>query len=254
MTPPGNVNHFSSESREYSYARPKYPNDLFKFLDEITPSKDLAWDCATGNGQAAISLCKYFKKVIASDASKNQIDNAFDRDNINYEVFLAEKPNIQNNSVNLITVAMAVHWFDFEMFYREARRVSRSSGIIALWAYGMQKISPEIDKISERLNVGGDILGNYWPKEVKFVKEEYKTIPFPFKEIKAPKFEIKVDWNLNNLFDYMQTWSAVKRFYAKNKCDPLSVVKEDLKNLWGKDDEIKLVKWDLNLRVGSIDS
>ena len=147
---------------------------------------------------------------------------------------------------------MAVHWFDFEMFYREARRVSRSSGIIALWAYGMQKIRPEIDKISERLNVGGDILGNYWPKEVKFVKEEYKTIPFPFKEIAVPKFEIEVDWNLNNLLDYMQTWSAVKRFYAENKYDPLSVVKEDLKNLWGKDDEIKLVKWDLNLRVGNI--
>jgi SAM-dependent methyltransferase len=251
---PGTVNHFSSESREYSYARPKYPEDLFKFLNEITPVKDLAWDCATGNGQAAISLCKYFKKVIASDASKNQIDNAFDRDNINYEVFPAEKPNIQNSSVNLITVAMAVHWFDFEKFYREARRVSRSSGRIALWAYGMQKISPEIDKISERLNVGGDILGNYWSKEVKFVKEEYKTIPFPFKEIDVPKFEIKVYWDLNNLFDYMQTWSAVKRFYAENRYDPLSLVKEDLKNLWGKDDEIKLVKWDLNLRVGCIDS
>ena len=81
---PDTANHFSSKSREYSYARPKYPEDLFKFLNEITPVKDLAWDCATGNGQAAISLCKYFKKVIASDASKNQIDNAFDRDNINY--------------------------------------------------------------------------------------------------------------------------------------------------------------------------
>ena len=112
------TDHFSSKSREYSYSRPFYPKDLFEFLQEITPNKRIAWDCATGNGQAAIGLCRYFRNVIASDVSKNQIANKFHRNNITYEVFSAEKPNIQDNSVDLITVAEAIHWFDFEKFYR----------------------------------------------------------------------------------------------------------------------------------------
>jgi ubiquinone/menaquinone biosynthesis C-methylase UbiE len=128
------VNHFSSKSEEYSFSRPAYPDSLFKFLNEITLNKDLVWDCATGNGQAAIGLCKYFKKVIASDASKSQINNRFQRDNITNYVFPAENTNLQENSVNLITVDQAVHWFDFEIFHREVRRVGTRNGIIAVWS------------------------------------------------------------------------------------------------------------------------
>ncbi|MDQ4074134.1 MAG: class I SAM-dependent methyltransferase [Thermoproteota archaeon] len=252
------IDHFSSKSKEYSFSRPLYPDNLFQYLSEITPNKDLAWDCATGNGQAAISLCKYFKKVIASDASKGQIDNRFEKDNnsnIDYDVFPAENANIRDNSVDLITVAQAIHWFDFEDFYREVRRVSkRNNGIIAIWSYGMHKVTPEIDRISEKLNVGGDILGNYWSPETKYIKENYETIPFPFREISSPKFEIKVNWNLEEIFNYMNTWSSVKRFQREKGYSPLDLVKKDIKNLWGKEDEHKLVRWNINLRIGFVHS
>lgn len=248
------TDHFSSKSREYSYARPLYPEDLFKFLYEITPNKYVAWDCATGNGQAAIGLCKYFRNVIASDASTNQIANTFHRNNIVYAVFSAEKPRIQDDKVDLITVAEAIHWFDFNKFYSEAKRVSRRNAIMAVWSYGMHKIDSEIDKINARLDVGGQILGSYWPKETRYVKEEYRTIPFPFKEISTPRFEMSVNWSFDDLINYMQTWSAVKRFQIDKKYDPLSLVKQDLKELWGKKEEEKQVKWDLNLRVGIIQS
>lgn len=246
------TDHFSSKSREYSYSRPFYPEDLFEFLQEITPNKYIAWDCATGNGQAAIGLCRYFRNVIASDVSKNQIANGFPRNNITYEIFSAEKPSIQDNSVDLITVAEAIHWFDFEKFYREATRVSRRNAIIAVWSYGMHKIDSEIDKISERLDVDGEILGSYWPKEAKYVKEEYKTIPFPFKELSTPRFEMSVYWSLDDVISYMQTWSAVKRFKIEKKYDPMSLVWQDLKKLWRNKDEKKLIKWSLNLRAGII--
>lgn len=167
------TDQFSSKSREYSYSRPFYPKDLFEFLQEITPNKHIAWDCATGNGQAAIGLRRYFRNVIASDVSKNQIANRFHRNNITFEGFSAEKPNMQDNSVDLITVAQAIHWFDFEKFYREVTRVSGRNAIIAVWSYGMHKIHTEIDKISKRLDVDGEILGSYWSKEVKYIKEEY---------------------------------------------------------------------------------
>src|SRR6478735_5619939 len=128
------------------------------------------------------------------------------------EMFPAEKANIQDNSVDLITVAQAAHWFDLDEFYNEVTRVSKNNGILAIWSYGIHKIDDDIDKISEKLNVGGDILGRYWPRETNYVKEDYKTIPFPFQEIPSPKFEMTVNWNLDDLVSYMQTWSAVKRF------------------------------------------
>src|ERR1051325_7388995 len=123
----GFIDDFSSKSKEYSFSRPDYPDNLFKFLSDITPNKDLVWDCATGNGQAAIGLGKYFKKVIASDASKNQIENRFERENILYQVFPAEEAatNISDNSIDLVTVATALHWFDFNRFYNEVNRVSK---------------------------------------------------------------------------------------------------------------------------------
>ena len=248
------VDHFSSTSRAYSFSRPIYPDVLYKFLNDITPNKDMAWDCATGNGQAAIGLCKYFKNVIASDASKGQLEYQFNRNNIMYEMFPAEKANIQDNSVDLITVAQGAHWFDLDKFYNEVTRISKSNGVLAIWSYGKHKIDNNIDKISKKLNVGGDILGRYWPSETNYVKEDYKTIPFPFKEIPSPKFEMTVNWHLNDLVNYMQTWSAVKRFNTEKKFNPLSLVIEDLERLWGKHDKRKVVKWDINLRVGKIQS
>lgn len=173
-------------------------------------------------------------------------------DYIVYNVFYAEKTHIHNSSIDLIMAAMAVHWFDFKRFYGEVRRVGRRNGIIAVWSYGMHTISPKIDKISERLNFGGDILGSYWSKEIIYVHEEHKTIPFPFRDIESPRFEMKVNWSLVDLFNYMQTWSAVKKFYMEKKYNPLYLVREDFVNLWGKGDEHKIVRWIINLRVGII--
>lgn len=249
------ADHFSTKSKEYSFSRPHYPESLYNFLYEITPHKEIVWDCATGNGQAAIGLCRYFNKVIASDVSKSQIENRFERKNIVYDVFPAENANISNGSVDLITVAQAVHWFDFDRFYTEARRVSKDSGgIIALWSYGMHQINPEIDKLSDRLTVGGDILGDYWPKQTEYVKQDYKTLPFPFEEITCPKFEMKVDWSLYDLLAYMETWSSVKKFQLEKKYDPLLSIKEELENLWEIGNLKKSVKWDINLRIGKIGS
>lgn len=244
--------NFSTQQKEYSFSRPTYPNELFKFLVEITPNHELAWDCATGNGQAAIELCKYFDKIIASDASEKQIQNKFERQNISYDVFPAEKANISNNSVDLITVAQGLHWFNFEQFYSEVRRVAKKEAIIAVWSYAMHKITPEIDKISDRLDFGGDILGDYWAKEIRYVQEDYKTIPFPFEEIITPKFTISTKWNLDQLLNYLDTWSAVRKYRSEKNTDPLILIKNEIKPYWKDELEKKPVTWKINLKVGRI--
>ena len=151
---------FSTNSKEYASSRPKYPRSLFEFLVGLVRHRNLAWDCATGNGQAAVVLSEYFEEVIASDASKEQIENAESRKNIRYEVFPAERTNVADSSVDLITIAQALHWFDLDDFYKEAKRVLRKDGnegdcgggggcgVIAAWAYGLHSVSMEIDKIT----------------------------------------------------------------------------------------------------------
>jgi hypothetical protein len=117
----------------------------------------------------------------------------------------------------------------------------------------MHKINNQIDKIVERLDVNGDILGEFWPKEIKYIKEKYITIPFPFKEINTPKFKMKIYWNMYQLFNYMQTWSAVKKYQLEKKSNPLDLIRQDIKNLWSSEQsEQKLITWDIYLRVGII--
>lgn len=246
------IDNFSTQSKEYSFSRPTYPESLFEFLYTVTTHNNLAWDCATGNGQAAIGLSKYFKKVIASDASKNQIRHGFQRENIDYKVFSAEYPELDRDSVDIVTVAQGLHWFNLDNFYNNVKRVGKKGGIIAVWSYDMHKINPQIDKVTSRLDIDGEILGNYWDKETKYVKEKYKTIPFPFTEIPVPLFKTTSFWNLRQLWEYMKTWSSVKKYYSENQQDPLDLVKPEVKTLWGEDHNKKEITWNINMRVGII--
>ena len=251
---------FSSNSKEYASSRPTYPRSLFEFLVGLVQYRNLAWDCATGNGQAALFLSEYFKLVIASDASKKQIENAQARNNIRYEVFPAEKTSLDDNSVDLITIAQALHWFDLDEFYKEAKRVLRKgednrrgctgAGIIATWAYGLHSISPEIDNITHLLYE--DILGSYWPKERKIVENKYQDIPFPFHNIDTPVFQIELDWTLSELVRYLYTWSSVQKFSAENNSDPIEKVYGDLAAAWGEKNvgRKKRVIWPIYMRVG----
>ena len=178
---------FSSSSKEYASSRPKYPRSLFDFLVGLVQHTNRAWDCATGNGQAAAFLSDYFEQVIASDASKKQIENAQPRNNIRYEVFPAERTNLADSSVDLITIAQALHWFDLDSFYKEAKRVLRKDnndcdgGVIAAWAYWLHSVSREIDKIMRLLYE--DILGPSGQKKEKSLKINIKIYHFPFKRL-----------------------------------------------------------------------
>jgi len=251
---------FSDHSKEYAHSRPNYPRPLFDFLVELVQRRNLAWDCATGTGQAAVLLSEYFDQVIASDASKEQIKNAQPRNNIRYDVFPAEKPNISDDSVDLITIAQALHWFDLRSFYKEATRVLRkdpnsvgkSRGVIAAWAYGLHSISEEIDSIIHLLYE--DILGPYWPEERKIVEDRYQGIPFPFEEIHPPIFKIELNWDLSELVGYLYTWSSVQKFIHKNNSDPVKQIYNDLSAAWRENNEAnkKRVVWPIYMRVGRV--
>lgn len=242
--------HFSKQSKEYGDSRPTYPESLFDFLAGLAGRGGLAWDCATGNGQAALSLSKYFKQVIASDMSRKQIENAKHKDNIRYEVFPAEETPLEDESVDLITVAQALHWFNLDEFYAEAKRVLRKDGVIAAWTYGLHSVSPAVDRVTYHFY--DDILGKYWPKERKHIENRYEDLPFPFKEIAAPKFEMELDWDLSQVVGYLYTWSSVQKYVEQNNDDPVEKIRDSLEAAWGKDRmaQKQKVAWPLHVKVG----
>lgn len=241
--------NFSAQAALYAQYRPTYPPELFKYIVSFVSDKNTAWDCGTGNGQSAVELSKYFKKVIATDISSKQIVNAEKAANIFYSVQPSEHTDIDNDSVNLITVAQAIHWFDFEKFYAEVKRIATKNAFIAVWSYSLLKINKSIDQIIR--NYHFNFLGNYWDAERKYVDDEYKNIPFPFGKIDAPQFFIEKYWSLQELEGYLNTWSALQKYLNANEPNPVPGIIRSIQPFWGREEKKKII-FPIHLLLGAI--
>lgn len=224
-------NIFSNSSDNYAKFRPTYPQTIFDYLYPLVPQKQNAWDCGTGNGQIAQVLCQDFDTVEATDISASQLDNAYAAANIRYSVQPAEQTTFNDNTFDLITVAQAVHWFDFERFNEEVKRVGKPNSIIALIGYELICITPEIDAVILRLYK--QILGPYWAPERAYLEQQYKAIPFPFRELETPEITNIKLWKFEHLLGYLNTWSSVHLFIEKNGYNPVEEISKDLALHWG---------------------
>lgn len=228
------MNHFGEYASGYSQFRPHYPEALFQYLASLTEQHDCVWDVGTGNGQAAVGLSSYFNEVIATDLKQEQLNEAEQKANIRYIACPAEKSSIDDHSLDLITVAQALHWFDLDAFYQEARRTLKSGGVLTAWCYGLFRISPKLDALIQQLYE--TILGDaYWPKERRYIDQNYQTIPFPFPKIKTPSFIIERPLNFAQCVGYLNTWSALKEYQKRNNGNnPLDLIIDDLQAAWGE--------------------
>lgn len=240
--------HFSTQSSQYQRHRPHYPAALFEWLSEQTPQHGLAWDCATGNGQAAQALANYFEKVIASDASENQIAQCREHPRIEYRVAGAEQAPLADASVDLISVAQALHWFDQTRFFQEAWRILKDNGVLAVWSYNLLSISPQIDAIVNHYY--HDVVGTYWPPERSLVENGYAPLAPPFHEIEVPAFAMTSQWTLLDLLGYLGTWSASVYYAKAQQHDPLTHIRDALAEAWQDPAQCVTVNWPLQLRVG----
>ena len=242
--------HFSTLAEAYSRYRPTYPEDLYAWLAEISPNRSRVWDCATGGGQAARVLADHFDLVTASDASSDQIANCTPHPKVAFRVAPAENSGLPDSSVDLITVAQAVHWFDFNRFYAEARRVARPGAPIVVWSYAFFSVNEAIDAVIDRYANG--ILGSYWPPERAFVDNRYRDLPFPFIRIEGPSFQMTRTWKLDHVLGYLTTWSSRKNYMAEKAEDPLVLVQDALAEAWGPKDQERLVRWPMFYLAGTV--
>ena len=241
--------HFSGVANRYADFRPHYPAALFDYLATIVPRTSTVWDCACGNGQATVDLAMRFEQVIGTDASREQIASAKANARIEYRVAPAEQSGLPDKSVGLVTVAQALHWFNFDRFYAEVERVLAPGGVIAVWAYGINVVEGEaVNELVQRFYA--DTVAPYWPPERKLVEEGYRTIPFPFTEIAPPVFRMEARWTLEELLGYFSTWSATNRYIKATGQNPLEPLAVELKNMWGDAGRCREVVWPLAVRVG----
>ncbi|MDT0644077.1 class I SAM-dependent methyltransferase [Zunongwangia sp. F363] len=241
--------NFSTKSEQYAKFRPTYPAELYKFLKKNLDATYRAWDCGTGNGQVAGELAKFFEEVYATDISEQQLENAVRKQNIIYSKQPAEKTDFPDNYFDLVTVAQAIHWFDFDKFYAEVKRVLKPGGLIAVMGYGLFSCDAETNKIINHFY--RNITDPYWDPERKYLDEDYKTIPFPFTEIATPEFKLELEWSLEQLLGYLKTWSAVKHYENTNRKNPVDLVAEDFRKSFGEKGK---VVYPILFRLGKIDN
>jgi ubiquinone/menaquinone biosynthesis C-methylase UbiE len=242
--------HFSDHAHRYEAYRPTYPDALFSYLAWLAPAHNVAWDCATGNGQAAIKLTPYFRSIVALDASPRQLALAPSHEQITYVVALAYRTPLPDRSVDLVTVATAFHWLDFLRFYAEVQRVAKPDSILAAWSYKRPNVTSDVDVFLERFDA--EVLRDFWLPDTRLAVEGYRTIPFPFDGIDTPPFRMTHEWKLDQLIGFLGTWSASLRYWNKTGRDPIEQIRDELTAAWGDPQQERQVTWDLFMRVGRV--
>lgn len=242
---------FSTVAREYANFRPGYPTGLFAWLASVAPATHAVWDCGCGSGQASTALAEFFAEVFATDVAPEQIAAAKAHPRVRYSVAPAEKSGLPDASVDLVTVAQALHWFDVPVFYDEARRVARPGALLAVWTYPRPEfVAQELDRVF--FDFYSNVVGPCWPPERRHVESHYRTLPFPAGEIAPPPFGLELTWSFDQVIGYASSWSATARYRKERGSDPLPLLVEALRAVWPADAVTQPLRMPLVVRVARL--
>lgn len=242
------VRHFGAHSTQYFAGRPRYPSALFHFLAMSCAATRSAWDCATGNGQAALGLARRFATVLATDPSPEMIALAVPHKRVRYEVTKYDT-RLPDHSVDLVTVAQALHWLQLDEFLRETRRILVPGGVLAAWCYGGCRVTPELDGLFDHFY--SVTLGPYWSAERRHVDNGYQAIALPIDELPAPPLQIVEEWRVAQYLAYIRTWSGVAQCIAARGEEPILAFEAEVTRAWGAT-RGRTVRWPLHFRVGQV--
>jgi len=246
----GFEDHFSRVSRQYAAHRPVYPPGLANFLAELSPRAGLAWEAGCGSGQLTLGLARRFERVLATDPSAPQIENATSHPRVTYECRRCDESGLAANSADLAVAAQAAHWFDLPAYYAEVRRVARPGAAAALVGYGLTRVGARFDELVERLY--SEILGAYWPPQRALVDAAYATMAFPFVEIQAPPMQMEAAWDFGEMIGYLNTWSAADAYLKREGRSAVAELEPALAAAWGDPASRRRVTWPLFVRAGRV--
>ncbi|MDF1867946.1 MAG: class I SAM-dependent methyltransferase [Saprospiraceae bacterium] len=240
------IDHYSIQAEYYAKYRPTYPPSLFKFIYNQLEDNDLVWDCATGTGQVAAKLANHFQMVFGTDLSEGQLKNAIQKSNIEYHLMPAEKTTFLDDSFDLVTVAQAIHWFNMTQFFEEVKRTLKPNGVIAVIGYDKLRVDEVLNPIIE--GIYSEMFGDFFDNCRQFIYTHYSNIPFPFEEIETPKFEIKAEWDLNDLEGFFHSWAPVQKVKNDKGIDPVPDFFNRMRPHWGEGK--RAIHFPIFLRLG----
>lgn len=210
-------------------------------------------------------LAGIYKNVIATDTSLKQLEYAPKLPNIRYEqtppvLSMAELEKLTpQGSLDLVTIAQALHWFDAPSFYEQVKWVlKKTHGVIAAWCYTIPRVNPSVDSVFDRFYTVDS--NPYWDPARRFVDAEYRSIDFPFEAIDGAadtgpfEFETEKIMDLQDYFMYIRSWSAYQT--AKEKGVELlnKDVVDEFERAWNQSGSNghKAVKFPVFLRIGKV--
>ncbi|MED5431725.1 MAG: class I SAM-dependent methyltransferase [Pseudomonadota bacterium] len=229
---------------QYQQYRPTYPPSLFQWLADCCrdASQARALDLGCGTGQAARALEPYFKQVIGADISLKQLQAA-PASKTHFLACQAHQLPLAANSVALITVAQAFHWFEQEGFFTEAERCLRPGGVLALISYGVC----EVEGLGALIRDFHDsLLARWWPAERTQVVSGYAGTEHHWPALPFPDDAITRQWSATDMLGYLDTWSALVNARKAGE-DPLGEFRETLLTAWGE--QQRTVRWPLRVKA-----
>lgn len=242
--------HFSQGSAAYAAARPRYPRALVDFLADAARSTTVAWDVGCGSGQLSTLLGERFDRVIATDASAQQLQHAQAHPRVEYRCAPAEASGLEAGRVDLVVAAQAAHWFDLPRFYAEVRRVARGpQSVVALVTYSFHTVAPAVDEVVSRFAL--KTLAPWWPPERRHVDAGYASLDFPFARLEAPPLKLTADWDCAQVLGYVRTWSAVAAFVREGHQDAVRAFEAQVRQAWGPVGA-RRVTWPLTVVAGRV--
>ncbi|XP_076436873.1 putative methyltransferase DDB_G0268948 [Babylonia areolata] len=245
----------------YVKYRPTYGSDvsqtIINFCQENPSAKfSLAIDIGCGSGQSTIPLTHHFRKVVGLDVSDAQISKAPSHiPNLSFQVGPAEDLCfVDSGSVDLVTVATALHWIDLQRFYPEVERVLRPGGVLAAYCYGVA--CPD-EPLARDIVVWfcNDLLSPYWSERVKHVFQHYRSISLPFPGWRRnDSLKIEKCWSVEELVGFLSSMSAYQKYISHNPSScAMADLKRRLKAIYqdGKGEEKRMrVTWPVFMLMG----
>lgn len=214
-------------------------------------------------------LAGIYKNVIATDTSSKQLEFAAKLPNVRYELTPpvmssseVEKLVAPESSVDLVTVAQALHWFDLTTFYSNVKHVlKKPNGVIAAWCYTNPEVNAAVDKVFQRFY--DEKLGPYWDKARRLVEDGYRGIEFPFEKVgddestESQSFPVRFVTENEMVFEEYMTYLRSSSAYqtAKEKGFELltAEMEGEFADSWKGDGiEKKVVRFPIHLLIGRV--
>lgn len=129
-----NTENFTGKAEDYAFGRPGYPKEAFDYICSLVPQDAVFTDIGAGTGKFTVELAKRDYSVFAVEPNadmRGQLEIALAPfSNVLIMDGTAEVTKLSEHSVDVITVAHALHWFDLDAFRTECNRILKPNGLI----------------------------------------------------------------------------------------------------------------------------